>query len=118
MSARRISHDPERVDRKTLQLCKQVERTLNLVLSGECDDEVLQDLIVTSVRPMGGSSQLLVVVEPSVSETAPSVVTVLDHLQRAKSRLREMVAEAITRRKAPELTFQVRSPLLPDPALG
>lgn len=117
MSARKASHNPVRVDRKTLQLCKQVERTLNLVLSGECDDEVLQDLIVTSVRPMSGASQLLVVVEPTFAEDAPSFITVLDHLHRAKGRLRESVAQAITRRKAPDLTFQVHTSSVADVAL-
>ena len=39
--------------RKTLQLCKQVERTLSLVLTGECSDDVLRDLLVTCLRWTG-----------------------------------------------------------------
>ena len=37
--------------RKTMQLCRQVEQTLCLVLSGECKDELLQSLLVESVTP-------------------------------------------------------------------
>ena len=38
-------------NRKTLQLCSQVADTLNLVLSGECADDVLQSLHVVAVQP-------------------------------------------------------------------
>ena len=38
-------------NRKTLQLCSQVADTLNLVLSGECADDVLQSLHVVAVKP-------------------------------------------------------------------
>ena len=37
------------VDRKALQLCRQIERTIGLVLSGELDDDRLRDLMVLSV---------------------------------------------------------------------
>ena len=52
-------------NRKTLQLCSQVADTLNLVLSGECADDVLQSLHVVAVKPAPNASQLLVVVSPS-----------------------------------------------------
>lgn len=52
------------LDRKTLQLCSQVADTLNYVLSGDCGDELLQNLQVASVVPAPNSSQLLVTVYP------------------------------------------------------
>jgi hypothetical protein len=45
-------------DRKTLQLCRQIERALILALSGECGDDVLREVFVESVEPMGGISRL------------------------------------------------------------
>ena len=98
--------------RKTLQLCKQVERTLNLVLTGECSDDVLRDLLVTSVEPIDGTSQLLVTVQPFDTETSPDAIVIVEHLHRAKHRLRAAVAQSVNRRKVPDLCFQVGA--LPD----
>ena len=66
--------------RKTLQLCKQVERTLNQVLSGECDDDVLRELLVVGVQPLAGTSQLLVMVQPFDPVSSPGVPEILEHL--------------------------------------
>jgi hypothetical protein len=41
-----------------MQLCHQVAETLNCVLSGECRDEVLQNLQVLGVEPAPNASQL------------------------------------------------------------
>ena len=67
--------------RKTLQLCKQVERTLSLVLTGECSDDVLRDLLVTSVEPIDGTSQLLVTVQPFDIDSTPDAIVIVEHLQ-------------------------------------
>ncbi len=96
--------------RKSLQLCKQVEQTLNQVLSGECDDDVLRELLVVGVQPLAGTSQLLVMVQPFDPVSSPGVPEILEHLQRAKARLRETVAETVSRRKVPDLLFQVAAP--------
>ena len=98
--------DPkETFPRKTLQLCRQVADTLNLVLSGECADEYLQGLQVVSVTPAPNAAQLLVVVCPSTGATLDPVA-VLEHLASANGRLRSEVAAAIVRRRAPRLIFQ------------
>jgi ribosome-binding factor A len=102
----RPSRTTKAVDRKTLQLCRQVAETLNLVLSGECSDEFLQCLQVVDVRPAPDASQLLVLVSPSLVDPAPNPVTVLQHLAAANGRLRAEVAAAIVRRRAPKLVFQ------------
>ena len=45
--------------RKTRQLCAQVARTVEAVLVGELDDEVLRELIVHKVEPAPDESRLL-----------------------------------------------------------
>ncbi len=97
-----------RADRKTLQLCRQVADTLNYVLSGDCDDELLQNLQVMSVVPAPNAGQLLVTVCPAVAlgtmfdraEVRQRLIAIVGHL-------RSEVAASITRRKAPKLLFQV-----------
>ena len=49
-------------NRKAKQLCRQVAETLDLILSGDCRDELLQSLHVISVVPAPNSSRLLVTV--------------------------------------------------------
>lgn len=93
-------------NRKALQLCKQVELTLSQVLGGESSDEVLQNALIQSVIPAPHSGRLLVSVMLAPSATADSQ-TLLEHLLQAAGRLRSEVAQAIHRRKAPELSFRV-----------
>jgi ribosome-binding factor A len=90
-------------NRKALQLCGQVERTLSLVL-WECSDDVLRELAVEAVQPAPTSVRLLVTL------SAPDGVdeqTALRRIEKASGLLRHEVAAAIHRRKAPELTFRV-----------
>ena len=94
-------------NRKTLQLCSQVADTLNYVLSGECDDELLQNLQVASVVPAPNASQLLVTVYPVVAMGPKDAAEVRRRLLEAVGRLRSEVARSITRKKAPNLLFQV-----------
>jgi ribosome-binding factor A len=93
-------------NRKTLQLCSQVADTLNLVLSGECADDVLQSLHVVAVKPAPNASQLLVMVSPSPAGQDLDPLVVLERLARANGRLRSEVAAAIVRKRAPQLVFQ------------
>lgn len=92
---------------KTLQLCKQVERTLGMFLAGEVDDEVLDGLAVVSVHALAGPSLLLVEVAlpPDKHDLAREVV--LDHLHRAGGLLRHEVARAVNRKRTPQLAFRV-----------
>ena len=94
-------------NRKALQLCAQIARTLSTVLAGECEDDLLRDLFVESVRPAPDSMHLLVRVCLATSATAIDANQVLDHLHRAHGRLRREVAAAIHRKRVPELTFCV-----------
>jgi ribosome-binding factor A len=97
----------QKPDRKALQLCGQVRRTLAVVLSGECGDPTLQDLVVDSVVPAPDSSRLLVSVCLPVAPTPEAVADVLRRLDRVQGWLRREVARAIVRKRAPELMFRV-----------
>lgn len=97
----------EKDDHKTRQLCRQAERALSLALSGECNDDLLRELLVESVVPFPNASRLLVrvVVPKHLANVSP--VEVVDRLNQAAPLLRRLVAESITRKRAPELSFTV-----------
>ena len=80
-------------DRKTLQLCRQVQRALSLAIG---------DVSVDAVEPMGSAAQLLVRVgvPPTVSP-----VDVVARLNGRAPQLRAEIASAISRKRVPTLTF-------------
>lgn len=82
-------------ERKTQQLCRQVQRALNLALGGG-------DLFVEEVSPAPDCGHLLVQV--AIPHGLP-VEDVVLALSRETPRLRAEVASAITRKRAPELFF-------------
>ena len=94
-------------NRKALQLCGEVARTLGHALAWEMGDDILSRLDVASVVPAPDSTRLLVTVTlgTTADEFRPEVI--LDRLQRAKGNLRARVAEAIHRRRVPDLAFRV-----------
>lgn len=92
----------EKAQRKARQLCRQAQRALGLALGGECGDELLRDLIVDSVEPMPDASRLLVRL---IMPPDGSVAEILQRIERVRGRLRSAVAQAITRKRAPELVF-------------
>ncbi len=95
--------------RKTLQLCSQVAETLVLVLAGELEDDLLQELRVASVDPAPDASQLAVTLcAPHGYDSAP-MQTIRERLDRVAGRLRCEVAAAITRKRAPRLVFHLIS---------
>jgi ribosome-binding factor A len=96
-------------NRKALQLCGQVSRTLALVLSGESGDDVLRDLLVESVVPFPTSARLLVTVCRTAVEPSVTEADVLWRLERARGRLRCEIAAAVHRRKIPDVLFRVRT---------
>jgi ribosome-binding factor A len=92
-------------DRKTLQLCKQVQRVLASALSGEIADEALQSLMVDAVEPAPIANRLRVVLLTSSSTWTESELR--ERLARAQGWLRAQVAQAVNRKRAPELAFEV-----------
>jgi ribosome-binding factor A len=80
---------------------------LSLVLSGECSDEVLQNLEIVAVDPAPNASQLLVTVRSTEAAEAIDPAEVSTRLASIAGRLRCEVASAITRKRAPKLVFRV-----------
>jgi ribosome-binding factor A len=103
MSRRRFHSRPPNTDnRKALQLCRQVERTLSLSLEGD----ILRDLLVQSVVPAPDSTRLLVTFA-FVGDDLTSSLEVLVALKHQQAKLRRAIAAAIHRKKTPDLAFQV-----------
>jgi ribosome-binding factor A len=97
---------PPGPSRKDLQLCAQVADNLHYLLSSAPEEE-LHDLLVAEVIPIAGSSQLLARVALPPNTPAERVMQTQLVLTACSRRFREEIASAITRRRAPELFFQV-----------
>ena len=107
--ARALGGDPsargssgKHVERKTRQFCRQVERALNLALADRSTEDGLNELFIDEVSPAPHCGHLLVHV---VIPTHRTVKEALAALRREAPRLRSEVAMAITRKRAPELSF-------------
>jgi ribosome-binding factor A len=96
------------VERKARQLCRQVQRALNLALADRRSDDGLNDLFVEHVSPAPDCGHLLVHV---IVPADRPVDDALSALRRDAPRLRSEVAMAISRKRAPELSFV---PAFPD----
>jgi ribosome-binding factor A len=94
-------------ERKTRQFCRQVQRALNLALADRDADDGVNDLFVEEVSPAPDCGHLLVHV---VIPADRSIAEALSALRRDSSRLRSEVAMAITRKRAPELSFVPATP--------
>jgi len=90
-----------------MQLCRQAQRALSLALAGDVHDDVLRWLYVDAVLPGPDATQLLVrLVIPRTARELPAD-DILARLSRVHGILRHAVTEAITRKRAPELSFIV-----------
>ena len=89
-------------NRKQLQLCNQVYEALSWVLGSVSHDEILPVCSIAAVEPLPGNNRLLVRVNVPADIALDDALHALD---RAANALRLEVAQAITRRKAPELVF-------------
>ncbi len=97
----------DKPDYKTAALCKQVRRIVQMALSGECGDPVLQELIVDEVLPAPNAGRLLVRVMLRAREGGPGVIDVLQRLAAVEGMLRASVGSGIARKRTPELVFDV-----------
>jgi ribosome-binding factor A len=103
-----------RGNRKTLQLCRQVQRALSYAL-GDCDDNVLASLYVESVDPAPNDKHLMVTVSPLDRDISPEDVLV--RLHRVLGHLRAEIAADIHRKRVPELAFRcLLPPAPPEPS--
>lgn len=103
-STRRTNRTTNTNTNKTMQMCRQVQRRLDLALGGALDDPVLQGLWVHGVIPEPGGRALLVEV---VVDDPTRADDVRRHLDAASGRLRSEVAAAIHRKRTPQLHFVV-----------
>jgi ribosome-binding factor A len=94
-------------NRKTLQLCSQIQEALISILGGEMGDECLQDLTVQSVEPAPDSSCVLVTLGWHATGTAGDVSHVLTSLRRSSGYFRTQIAAAIHRKRVPQLVFRI-----------
>ena len=96
------SSSGRQAERKARQFCRQVQRALNLALADRLADDGLNELFVEDVSPAPDCGHLLVhVVVPAERPVAEA----LSSLRQDTPRLRSEVAAAITRKRAPELSF-------------
>ncbi|HXS94199.1 MAG TPA: hypothetical protein VN736_06310 [Candidatus Limnocylindrales bacterium] len=93
--------------RKTQQLCRQVERALNLAFADRDASDDIGGIFVDEVSPAPDCGRMLVHV---VIPADRPVANVIGALRRESPRLRTEVAAAITRKRAPELSFIPVSP--------
>lgn len=95
-----------RVDRKMLQLCAQIRRVIDMTLVGDCDDEVLQNMSVRSVEPVAGS-RVQVIFDVNPPGDALEKAEVLARLETARPLFVREIAQSVSRRSVPELSFWV-----------
>jgi len=93
--SRKLSSERQ-AQRKTQQFCRQVQRALNLALAdGSAGDGI-------NVSPGPDCGHLMVHI---VAPADRPVLDAIEALRRAAPRLRSEVAQAISRKRAPELSF-------------
>lgn len=89
---------------KDMQLGKEAQRVLSLVLAGETQNPLLRDLVVLSVLPEGHGQRLEVTVGHYDAVDEALVLTALNH---AHGRLRTLLAQSLHRKRVPLLSFSV-----------
>jgi ribosome-binding factor A len=105
--SRSLSSDRQ-AQRKVRQFCRQVQRALNLALADRNAGDGINDLFIEEVSPAPDCGRLLVhVLIPDGRPVADAIAA----LHRDAPRLRAEVAAAVTRKRAPELSF---APAFPE----
>jgi len=100
----------DKARRKSKQLCRQAQKTLDLVLSGETRDELLGALRIVSVSSSTDSSALVVTVIADVPPDQFDRAQIEARLATMSGRLRSEVAAAITRKRTPLVIFHMLGP--------
>ncbi len=98
-----------KLDRKTRQLCQQVQQTLDQIFGGELRDDLLDSLRIVSVTPSASSTLLVTVVAdlPPDQYDRPQIEA---RLAERAGWLRSEVARSITRKRTPLLMFHLLGP--------
>ena len=88
--------------RKAQQFCRQVQRALNLAIADSTVEGIGCDVFVDEVSPGPDCGHPLVHI---VVQDGYPIADAMSALRRDASRLRSEVAMAVTRKRAPELSF-------------
>jgi ribosome-binding factor A len=104
---RRNDRRPRRKNRKTHQLCGQIRRAIDLSLAASADP-VLRELWVVAVSPAPDASRVRVQISTFDPELPPGIA--LAAVKAATGWLRSETAQAISRKKVPELCFGWETP--------
>ena len=99
------SRSLDAANKKAKQLCRQAMETLELVLS-DCDDELMQSLIVVGVDPAPDSSRLLITIGVDIAPDAFDQGFILSVLTEQTPRLRAELARSISRKRVPNLSYR------------
>lgn len=97
------SFDTRRAERKEKQLCRQVLEALSYTLPS-VGDRILRDCWLVEVEPAPDASRLCAVVAAPAGLKAREV---LERLEKLSGFFRGEVAQAISRKRTPTLTFRV-----------
>lgn len=93
--------------RKAFQLCRQISETLQMVLTD--GDPMLDGLTVVDVLPAPDARRMLVIVglDADSVTSATELEEVHQRLTAHLPRLRSEIARSISRRKTPQLVFEI-----------
>lgn len=100
----------DKPDRKAQQLCRQVAETIDQILAGELGDAALNSLRVASAVPAPDASRMLVTLVATSADGPFDRAAIEQKLAAVTGLLRAAIAAAITRRKAPNLSFVIIGP--------
>ena len=91
--------------RKIAQLCAQIRQALELALLGVVHDEALTDVEVFAVTPLPDPGRLRVTF--AAHGDHPDIPDLTARLEAARGILTAEVAQAISRKRVPDLVFEV-----------
>ena len=100
---------------KGQQLCRQAYETLSLLIA-DCDDELMQSLNIVEVNITSDGSRLVAAIEhkyadqsvPELDKSTPEQT--LSRLAEQIPRLRSELAQSISRKRVPNLSFELYYP--------
>ena len=91
--------------RKIAQLCAQIRQALELALLGVVHDEALTDVEVFAVTPMPDPGRVRVTF--AAHGEHPDIPGLTARLEAARGILTAEVAQAITRKRVPDMVFEI-----------
>jgi len=95
---------------RALSLCDQARRALDIAIREECRDEKVNELVVLEVLPDPTIRRLRVWLGAPAGSQESDRIEFIERLLIARGFLRSRVAEAIHRKRTPELGFEVVIP--------